>query len=32
MQKAYKLLTDKIDLYNSGKIDEYLDISIKKLK
>ena len=29
MQKAYKLLTDKIDLYNSGKIDEYLDISIK---
>lgn len=32
MQKAYKLLTDKIDLYNSGKIDEYLDISIKKIK
>lgn len=29
MQKAYKLLTNKIDLYNSGKIDEYLDISIK---
>ena len=29
MQKAYKLLTDKIDLYNSGKIDEYLDISVK---
>ena len=29
MQKAYKLLTDKIDLYNSGKIDEYLDKLIK---
>lgn len=29
MQKVYKLLTNKIDLYNSGKIDEYLDISIK---